>query len=806
MSLDPAKRELGAQPITVHRGNLMEMVENMSNRARCAVDEPKKLKESPMIKANYMPIKDKIKHMEEYNKTPIAAEKCDKGELKGEENGKKEEIVVEVKKCVESNGETEHSDEDRVDRIGEIGRQVIIPPTPLPRTSRTNSISDYSSEDSSSGGSGNCAPRPSPRPRITAVSVGVPQVPGTEQQSANGPNADHEKTDQDTSGSNTEQENSEEKTDNSPEMESTECEAPVEIAEPESQEQVAESKEQEEKKPEDAEEDRSDAATSIAERRKMYEHRSLSIQEEKAASPTPLRRRNSMKQWNGKEEEHSTPPSAQTTVVDGETAGSGKIGKRTSTVFGRVSKYRHLKGTPGHKSTSIENVRNISRQLPGECDGFHGNAQRVAVPLAGPGGKIAIYELDKCGRLPDGVIPSLVNGSNIMDFQWDPFNSSRLAVACDDGIVRLWLIPAGGLTEPINTPQSELVAHSDKIYFIKFHPCASDVFLTASYDMTVKLWDLTEMKECIVLQGHTDQIFSFAWSPCGTFGATVCRDGRLRVYNPRKSAEPIAEGPGPVGTRGARVVWALDGEFIVVTGFDKVSERQITIYQKDNLTVPLNTVGIDVSPAILVPFYDEDSSTLFLTGKGDSTVFSFEITDEAPHICPLSHHRGTSVHQGLSFLPKNQCNVAIVEFARALRLTNNIIEWLSFTVPRLKSELFQDDLFPPTRVTWAPSLSAREWFANKDKAPSKVSLQPEGMACLSSSKLPSKSDSGKAVDQAPVEAIPPPHPGASMMFRSDVTKQREKDIQKSLSSRMEVNLSKIEYDNENGVDEEEWEG
>lgn len=25
--------------------------------------------------------------------------------------------------------------------------------------------------------------------------------------------------------------------------------------------------------------------------------------------------------------------------------------KRTSTVFGRVSKFRHLKGTPGHKST-----------------------------------------------------------------------------------------------------------------------------------------------------------------------------------------------------------------------------------------------------------------------------------------------------------------------------------------------------------------------------------------------------------------------------------------------------------------------
>jgi len=39
---------------------------------------------------------------------------------------------------------------------------------------------------------------------------------------------------------------------------------------------------------------------------------------------------------------------------------------------GRVSKFRHLKGTPLHKSTYIENIRNVGRQLSGECDGFHG--------------------------------------------------------------------------------------------------------------------------------------------------------------------------------------------------------------------------------------------------------------------------------------------------------------------------------------------------------------------------------------------------------------------------------------------------
>lgn len=49
--------------------------------------------------------------------------------------------------------------------------------------------------------------------------------------------------------------------------------------------------------------------------------------------------------------------------------------------------------------------------------------------------------------------------------------------------------------------------------------------------------------------------------------------------------------------------------------FFRVSERQIYVFKVDNLNIPLNTVGLDVSPAILMPYYDEDSSTLFLTGR-----------------------------------------------------------------------------------------------------------------------------------------------------------------------------------------------
>lgn len=562
---------------------------------------------------------------------------------------------------------------------------------------------------------------------------------------------------------------------------------------------------------------------SIAERKKMYENKSISVIEnataDKIASPVMLRRKGSFKTIKNKEEETNVNDikrnlgiTKQQSLDPQACRKSEAIAappKRTSTVFGRVSKFRHLKVTPAHKSQQIENVRNVSRQIPGECDGFHANPEFLAVPLSGPGGKISILNRKKPGKLPDGVIPSLVQGSNIMDFSWDPFDNHRLAVACDDGIIKLWRIEEDGLKESTNKSEQEFNAHSDKIYFIKFHPTAKDVLASGSYDMTIKIWDLSDCSEKIVLKGHTDQIFSFAWSPCGTFCSTVCKDGKIRVYNPRRSETPVKEGKGPEGNRGARIVWALEGQYLAVSGFDKVSQRLISVYKIDNLDNPLNTIVSDVSPSILIPFYDEDSSTLFVTGKGDSTIYAYEITEEAPHICPLSHHRCPSLHQGLSFLPKNTCDVAAVEFAVALRLTNNTIEPLSFTVPRIKTELFQDDLFPPTRVTWKPTTDSNEWFSGKDKLPQRISLQPEGMTALSGQKTGNTINEKAAEKNTINKSASSPFIAASRPINlwdqelSSQIKEKQNEIQKSISNRMEINL-KLEQDEMEGVDEKEW--
>ncbi|XP_048513736.1 coronin-7 isoform X2 [Athalia rosae] len=767
LSLDPAKRAKGEDPITVHTGNLTTLKEN---HREIQIVQPKSSKTITITSS-----KD-LAHVQ----------------FMVQETEKK--IDLDIKQYEEIRQNEMENDEAKIQN----GSQNV-PPKPLPRASRANSISE---ED----------PKPVARPRTTpnpgcvvtpvnpnAVGGYKPRLGPKPFQAKSGsqefsfdkvfsvpvaPNSESNGHQVEISGS----ADSNIETDKSPTSENeqvkesengkSDCSSMEEDANssdsgykpktPSTAERrkLFETKVKDES-PENEEsgnfERGSGNRNSIAERRRLYESRSVSVTDgnlaEKAmGSPTPLRRRDSFKTKSDviKEDEvKKIIPVLRQQSMDPRLEKPEPVTtptpKRTSTVFGRVSKFRHLKGTPGHKSMHIENIRNISRQISGECDGFHANPDRVAVPLSGPGGKIAVLELKKTGRLPDGVMPALVHGATIMDFQWDPFNNQQLAVACDDGMIRLWEIPPAGLEEPTNEPRSVIEAHGDKIYLIKFHPLAANVLASASYDMTVKIWDLTPLEsgesaaEKITLTSHTDQIFSLAWSPCGQYLASACKDGKLRIYKPRQGDVPIREGKGPVGTRGARVVWALDGRFLVVMGFDKVSERQIMLFKADNLNSPLNTVGLDVSPAILMPYYDEDSSTLFLTGRGDSTIYAFEVTEEAPYCCPLSHHRCASLHQGLSFLPKNHCDVTIVEFASALRLTNNTIEPLSFTVPRIKSELFQDDLFPPTRVTWSPTLSAHEWFSGANKQAPRISLKPPGMDSLTESQ-------GQGIVTAPVSA------------------------------------------------------
>ncbi|XP_014681758.1 PREDICTED: coronin-7-like [Priapulus caudatus] len=447
----------------------------------------------------------------------------------------------------------------------------------------------------------------------------------------------------------------------------------------------------------------------------------------------------------------------------------------------RASKFKNLHVVVAHRREHVENLRGVDGTVGGESAGFAANTSRAAVALAGPGGTIAVLELSRPGRLPDTGVPVVENGSAVMDLAWDPFNNARLAVACDDAKIRIWSLPEEGLTEMLTEPECYLKGHTEKIYLLAWHTTASDILASASYDMTVRIWNVCTMQEVISLDGHTDQVYSFAWSPDGKYSATLCKDQKLRIYNPRSSTEPIQESLDEEGIRKGKVIWVMDGWYLLATGFSRTSERQVYIYSVEDISAPLTTVGLDFSPSILTPYYDADSASVFLTGKGDTTIFAYEVAADAPYLFPLAGYTGSTLHQGLAFLPKTACDVMKIEFARALKLTQNSIEPMLFTVPRTQMQYFQDDLFPETRVWWEPLQTAEEWLGRgKQKPHRKINLQPPGSKALSEAPKPSiarkpKYDSGqelaKTAAEKKEELIQAMH--EKLQFQDDVLPQDE---------------------------------
>lgn len=464
--------------------------------------------------------------------------------------------------------------------------------------------------------------------------------------------------------------------------------------------------------------------------------------------------------------------------------------KAIHSLLGPSTKFRHIQGSVMHRDTHITNIRNLNLTTPGECDGFCANSKYVAVPLSTSGGQIAVFERSKPGRQPDTNVPTVQNSSNVADLCWDPFNPQRLAVAGEDAKIRLWQVPEGGLVETLTEPDLILQGHTEKIYSIKFHPFASGLLVSSSYDLSVRLWSLDTGEQVKLLTGHEDQVFSMAWSPDGKLLATVCKDGKVRIYEPRKSPTPVQEGPGPEGHRGARIVWVCEGKYLLVSGFNLQSERGLYLYSSDSLSSgAVSNISVNVSPSTLIPFYDPDTSVVLLAGKGDTRVHIYEIVPENPYFIECSSFNTPEPHKGLVFLPKTECNVLDVEIAVALMLTKTTVEPVAFKVPRVKKEFFQDDVYPDTTIWWEPALTAAAWLSGSNGQHKKMSLKPKDMTPVS-----------EAPKEAPVKKYMP----SSYYLEEKTDEQKKEELLSAMVAKLGNLDDPLPQEAFEGVDEDEW--
>lgn len=207
----------------------------------------------------------------------------------------------------------------------------------------------------------------------------------------------------------------------------------------------------------------------------------------------------------------------------------------------------------------------------------------------------------------------------MLDTDWSPHNDSIVASGGEDGKVMIWKVDAStfegwGQEHWVpydHDPVARIDASARKVGQVLFHPTASNVVASASGEHTIKLWDLenTERPKSILV-GHNDAIQSIAFNPSGTLLASTCRDRKIRLFDARSGGDAVRITDGHGGIKGARIAWMGDLDKFATTGFSKMSDRQVGIWEAGGLG-NIKTITLDQSAGVVMPFWT-DNNILFL--------------------------------------------------------------------------------------------------------------------------------------------------------------------------------------------------
>jgi len=414
--------------------------------------------------------------------------------------------------------------------------------------------------------------------------------------------------------------------------------------------------------------------------------------------------------------------------------------------FVRQSKFKHVFPQPFKKNACYENLKVTTNAWDSNL--IKVNPKFMAVNWkAGGGGSFAVLDLKGVGRVAERMPQFVGHSAAVLDTDFSPFNDHLIASCSEDSNIMLWSIPENGPISNISDPLVKLSNHSKKVGQVLWHPSAEHVLASTSADLTLRLWDVEKGQQKQEILGHSEVPHSFCWNWEGDKIASTCRDKTIRIFDPRANRVVISA-EGHAGVKGSRVCWLGTTNYIATTGFSKSCDRQVNIWDTRSLATSVKSTSLDTSAGVLMPFYDADTNLLFLAGKGDGNIRYFEFVPDDATLYALSEHKSSDPQRGMAFIPKRAVNTNECEVARAYKVTTNMVEPISFIVPR-KSDSFQADIYNDCPGPY-PAISADQYFAGQTSGPKLISMtngfvegpRKEFVAqCSTSSAIPSSQSS-----------------------------------------------------------------
>ncbi|MDQ1017991.1 WD40 repeat protein [Streptomyces afghaniensis] len=204
---------------------------------------------------------------------------------------------------------------------------------------------------------------------------------------------------------------------------------------------------------------------------------------------------------------------------------------------------------------------------------------------------------------------------------------------------------------PLSTP---LVGHSGAVYLTTFSP-DGHTLATASYDRTVRLWNVTDPKRPKPLgkplTGHTSWVSSAVFSPDGRTLASASDDGTIRLWDVTDPGHPKRLGTPLTGHDGTiyLVAFSPDGRTLASVGDDHTVRLWDVADPRRPRALGKPLTGHEA--AVRSVAFSPDGRTL-AAGGDDGTIRLWDVTDPRrpePVGEPLTGHTAT-VHS-VAFSP-----------------------------------------------------------------------------------------------------------------------------------------------------------
>ncbi|MED6146951.1 hypothetical protein PIB30_039550 [Stylosanthes scabra] len=179
---------------------------------------------------------------------------------------------------------------------------------------------------------------------------------------------------------------------------------------------------------------------------------------------------------------------------------------------------------------------------------FEGHIDRLARIAFHPSGKyLGTASFDKTWRLWDvetGEELLLQEGHSRSVYGLAFHQDGSLAASCGlDALARVWDLRTGrsilaleGHVKPKKSMYT-IPAHSNLISQVKFEPQEGYFLVTASYDMTAKVWSARDFKPVKTLSGHEAKVTSVDVLGDGSYIATVSHDRTIKLWSTNMSSE-----------------------------------------------------------------------------------------------------------------------------------------------------------------------------------------------------------------------------------------------------------------------------